>query len=800
MKNLLVVLLIFAFLFFGCDEDKKTPQSDDDYSETTDDIKDADTEDEIDDVDSGDSGDTGDTGDMDEVDDMDTEDTDKVDTEDDSELSNDDEADDEAVDEDNVVCECSEVTGCCDGCNFLASGTDCKDEFFCNGEEKCDGVGNCVAQTIGCPDSGCNEDTDTCCETTGNYGDSCDICVKFVKEGGLASDSLDPDLGKTWDAAYASLNDAVTAAQNQISTDVNTNKCQVWIANEILTFDDISVGITIPERVGIFGGFGGTETSLDDRTPGKKTVFDGSVSGEKIDELGYVFALSDNATLDGFEIKNLIYSNYESKYESCDAAPVLIDNSQNAVVSNCSIHNNSFFSDASGLCLTSAQTEVTDCEFYDNFTGQGYGILMSQDNTTTLKRVNFSSNTGWSGGGVLTYTFGGNIKTESSVISNNSVNGRSVLGINAFGSSTFMVSNVTVTGNERTECDDYSVAGLSTWGFGSLSNSVTALNKCNTLNKSNFKTSKSTYSETTFSQTAIELSDGETQADYDDYTGLIFVDDTTSLFGNVTAYGSWTSDAVYDSVTNTTTFTDNTASWITSDVSNSSESTVFIENMGSYCQTPVESGTKLYIGCMGLLTIGNEIRSVCNAFGNSDPVVISSQAENDIVASIATKSIILDNTKDYEGNWDSYNEPSTYTNWAIDEPSIDESGTSARMYGTGHAQAGKWFTLPYDQGEVSVVCEVEKNDYVQPISARRVVSVTDTTITVTGKFDEMNKTGDSYRLKYLTFMPLADSVLVDKGDDTKSSEKDYYGNEWSDTASVGTENVKSDIGAVDYRP
>jgi len=821
MKKLILLFLIIGFISLGCDEKKKDPQVDGDNSEVSDEMNDMDKEDIQDEVDN-EVVDEMDDEVMDEVDDeivdevdnevmdeVDDEVMDDVDDEVMDEMNDEamddeivDEVDNEIVDEDIVICECSEVTDCCDGCNYIAAGTDCADEFFCNGEEKCDGAGTCKAETPACPSSGCLEETETCCATTGNYGDACDICVKFVKESGLTSDSSNPDLGKTWDAAYESLNDALSAAQSQISADINTNKCQIWVSNETLTFDDISTGITIPQRVGIYGGFSGTERDLNERVAGKRTVFDGSVSGEKINDLGYVFALSDNATLDGFEIKNLVYTNYEYKYDSCDAAPVLIDSSQNVVVSNCSINNNSFFSDASGLCINGALAEISDCELFDNFTGEGYGILLSGNNDTTLKRVNFSSNTGWSGGGVFTYTFGGTIKTEAAVFSNNSNAQKAAFNLNSFSGSDGKITNSTFTGNYIALCDSYDVAGLKVWGFNDIDNSVVALNTCDIGDPSNFRTSKSSYSESTFHQSAIELSEGEVTGDYDDYTGLIFVDGSSSLFENVTISGTWTSDAVYDSVSNTTTFTDSASTWVTSDANESSETTVFVEDMGLYCDKPVESGTKVYIGCVGISGTIGDLNSICRNFGDSsDNSTVSSLAENNIVASLATENIMLGNSKDFEGNWDSYNEPTTYTNWATGEPVVDQNGTTVRMYGSGHTEAGKWYTLAQDSEEkVSVVCEVEKSEFVQPVFARRVVSVTDTTITVTGKFDDLNKSGDSYTFKYVTFMPLATSVLIDKGDDAKATDKDFYGNDWTDTASAGTENVKSDIGAVDYRP
>ena len=792
MRKLLVSLLVLVF-FAACKGPEKKSESDFDLVEDTDLTSDSANDDDEATDDETDSivfpDEVDESSDIDEL----TDSNEPVDTDEIEDI-------DETEDADIPVCECNAAGPCCDGCNFMPPNTDCSDENFCNGEEKCDNSGVCSAPVSPCMESGCNETLDECCET-GMYGENCDQCVIFVKPGGLPDIDVTENRGKSWTNAFSSIKTGINLAETVITDDNSIDSCQVWVAYETLTFNDLDSGIIIPENVSIFGGFAGTEADISDRPLGENTIFDGSVSSEKFDEYGYVFSLNSNSSLDSFAFTNIISKNLDFSYSSCNSAPVLIEDAENTVVSNCQFYDNMFYTDANGLCIVNSETHITDCEHFNNYSAHGYDFAFIGSASASIERLKLSSNTGWSGGGVFSYTFGGNISTESSVIANNSKMNRAAFQINSFSSANASITNTTITGNQNGKCESQEVAGLSVWGFNNISNSLVALNKCE--NKaSNFKTQKSTYSETTFIQTALELSEWETSADYSDYSGLIFVDESSTLFSNIHLAGTWSSDAIYDSLTDTTTFTDSSGTWIAGDIISSDEATVFIMDMGPFCQIPVISGAKVYVGCMELAGDRNNVSQVCNSLSGSAKIaVISSESENSIIASMASENVFLGNEKINDGTWAYYDEPSSYTNWATGEPAVNEIFTIARMYGSGESEPGKWYSLPQDSTVPgSVVCEIDLINFVPSIFARRIVSATDTTITISGKYDEMNASGAAYSLTYLSFMPVSGSVLIDSGNDTVSSEFDYFGNEWTDTPDTGTEGTKSDIGAVDHRP
>jgi cysteine-rich repeat protein len=74
--------------------------------------------------------------------------------------------------------------GCCDpqSCQFVASGTSCLDDFFCNGPESCDGSGNCVDSA----DPVCGNGGNPC--QTGFCDPKADACVtENVQDGSPCS-------------------------------------------------------------------------------------------------------------------------------------------------------------------------------------------------------------------------------------------------------------------------------------------------------------------------------------------------------------------------------------------------------------------------------------------------------------------------------------------------------------------------------------------------------------------------------------------------------------------------------------
>lgn len=114
--------------------------------------------------------------------------------------------------------------------------------------------------------------------------------------------------GSSWDNAYTDLNTAID----------NTESGDLWIASGNYTPGGATNSYRITKNLNLYGGFDGTETSLEDRNlTVNVTVLDGDQLGNDLDfnfdtllkednsrHIIWIDSLLDNVTIDGFVIKN----------------------------------------------------------------------------------------------------------------------------------------------------------------------------------------------------------------------------------------------------------------------------------------------------------------------------------------------------------------------------------------------------------------------------------------------------------------------------------------------------------------
>jgi hypothetical protein len=287
-----------------------------------------------------------------------------------------------------------------------------------------------------------------------------------------------------------------TALTNATSGD------QIWVrqgvhrpgSNQTDTF-------TLENGVAVYGGFAGTETSLNQRDwQTNVTVLSGDIDQNDIVDANGVVTSTANiagvnayhvvtgggtnntAVLDGFVITS---GNANSPFPPDDAGGGMYNNNSSPTLRNLIFSGNAANSGGGMANLNSSNPTLTNVTFSGNAAGFGGGMYNENSSNPTLTNVTFSSNTAQSGGGMHNFyssptltnvTFSGNAaqagggmlnSNSNPVLTNVTFSGNTASGMGSGGGGMFNYDNSSPTLTNVTFSSNTAQSGGGMYNFDS---------------------------------------------------------------------------------------------------------------------------------------------------------------------------------------------------------------------------------------------------------------------------------------------------------------------------------------------
>ncbi len=255
--------------------------------------------------------------------------------------------------------------------------------------------------------------------------------------------------GTSWENAYIDLQSALDDA---------ASGTEIWVAKETYKpstqtdpGDSRTAAFQMKNRVGIYGGFDGTEENREERDwVNNVTILSGDIgtSDDNSDNCYHVFyhpeslALNSTAILDGFTISdgNADAHDFSGRYGSG-----MYNVWSSPTLTNCTFLDNFAEGYGGGMHNYYSSPTLTSCIFSGNTATDGGGICNRGTSSPTVTNCLFSDNFAYTGGGIF------NMGTSSPIVTNCLFSDNSALqsggGMFNFGSSSPTVTNCTFSGN-----------------------------------------------------------------------------------------------------------------------------------------------------------------------------------------------------------------------------------------------------------------------------------------------------------------------------------------------------------------
>jgi hypothetical protein len=240
------------------------------------------------------------------------------------------------------------------------------------------------------PDTGVDTSPDTLLPDTspdtsgcpaGFMGDDCKTCLIHVK-----TDGDDLSDGATWTSSLKRVQRALSLAAEKITA--GASACEIWVAAGTYTptdDTDRSATFQLVDKVGLYGGFAGSEARRSDRTPGAETILSGDIGvvGDVNDNSYHVVTGATGATIEGFTISGGNANGGAGG--QLDGGGMYSANALSLTVMNCLFKQNAAENYGGGMYSYLSSPAVIGCVFYNNssmFVGGGMFNLSSSPTVT----------------------------------------------------------------------------------------------------------------------------------------------------------------------------------------------------------------------------------------------------------------------------------------------------------------------------------------------------------------------------------------------------------------------------------
>ena len=232
----------------------------------------------------------------------------------------------------------------------------------------------------------------------------------FVKAGANGT-------GTSWANAFGDLQQALKVA---------SNGDQIWVARGTYAptaGNDRNASFQLIEGVAIFGGFAGTESSINQRNPrANKTILTGEIGSPSLDDnvytIVYAERVSKKTILDGFTLTRGVANGFGTSGELSFSGAAIFNKEASPVIRNCTFQNN-YAREGAAIYNYVANgatynPTITDCNFIANkadFDGGAiFNMGLNGTSAPNIRNCHFEKNQSTYGAAILNKGVNGKVK------------------------------------------------------------------------------------------------------------------------------------------------------------------------------------------------------------------------------------------------------------------------------------------------------------------------------------------------------------------------------------------------------